>query len=349
MIITRYHIFIASALFVALSAALALVSISSQYRETYRLRQYVSVNAVEGRLSGVFAAMNDFPGSAGKDMLFLRTLSSISELYSNFKVETWRLAHGDIQQFIERNVAYDEMHLHASPCMFTARRVSEEKGDTSCVSPNPIIDNAITHTLDLPQGSVYVSPLVAYTRSVLGKEHTIPAILYGTRVSTPGSEDGVIVAVVNANYFLEEVRRLKRPGETVYLVNTDGSYIAHPESGKEMVSGGTANFYEDFPAVSPGTLSDKDVQMLNAKDTFFTFKRITPTASNFALYEKSSGDVADATYWVLVAVSEKNLSGNWFFSLPCLVIIGIVGSAHALVIVLVFFMLFPRIKETSQL
>lgn len=349
MIITRYHIFIACVLFVALTAALAIFSISSQYRETYRLRQYVSVNAVEERLSGVFAAMNDFPGSAGKDMLFLRTLSSVSGLYGNFKAETWRLAHEDIRQFIERNVAYDEVHLHASPCMFTARRVSEEKGDTSCVSPSPIVDDAITHTLDLPQGSVYVSPLVPYTRTVQGNESTIPAILYGTRVSTQGSQDGVIVAVVNANYFLEEVRRLKRPGETVYLVNTDGSYIAHPESGKEMVSGGTANFYEDFPAVSPGTLSDKDAQMLNAKDTLFTFKRITPTASNFALYEKSAGDVADAAYWILVAVSEKNLSGNWFFSLPYLVTIGIVGIAHALVVLLLFAVLFPKVIQPKLL
>lgn len=331
--------FIACVLFAALTAALAIFSISSQYLETYRLRQYVSVNAVEERLSGVFAAMNDFPGSAGKDMLFLRTLSSVSELYGHFKVGTWRRAHEDIQQFIERNVAYDEVHLYTSSCMFTARRVSEEKGDTSCVSPSPIIDDAIMHTLDLPEGSVYVSPLVPYAHTVQGNESTIPAILYGTRVSMQGSQDGVIVAVVNANYFLEEVRRLKRPGETVYLVNTDGSYIAHPESRKEIVSGGTANFYEDFPAVSLGALSDKDVQMLNAKDTFFTFKRITPTASNFA----------DATYWVLVAVSEKNLSGNWFFSAPYLTTILIVGIAHALVIVFLFFVLFPRIKQTVQL
>lgn len=334
MIITRDYIFIVCALFVALSGALALFSISSQYRETSRLRNYMEASRVEERLSGVFAAMNDFPGSAGKDMLFLRTLSSVSDLYENFRAETWRRTHADIQQFIDRNIAYDEVHLHAPICMFTARRVSEERGDTSCSSHNPTVDDAVTHTLALSQGSVYISPLVAYTRTVLDKKSTIPAIFYGTRVSAPGNTgDGVAIAVVNANYFLEEIRRLKRPGEAVYLVHTDGSYIAHPESEKEVIAGGTANFYEDFPAVPAGTLSDEFVQTFDTGAFTFTLKRITSTASNFALYD--GADQGKSTgYWVLVAVSEKQVVGNWFFSLPYLVTMGIVGIAHVLVIVL---------------
>lgn len=338
----RYYILIVCTLFVVLSGVLTLFSISSQYRETYRLHNYVETSAVEERLSGAFAAMNDFPGSAGKDMLFLRSLSSITDFYNDFSVATWRRTHEDIQQFIDRNIAYDEVHLHAPTCMITARRVSEERGNTSCSSHNPTIDNAVTRTLALPQGSVYVSPLVAYTRTVLGEKSTIPAILYGTRVSTPGSEEGVAIAVIHADYFLEEIRRLKRSGETVYLVHTNGAYIAHPEREKELIAGGTANFYQDYPSVPSGMLSDQSVRSFESDSFMFTFERITATASNFVLYDGVDQD-ATTGYWVLVAVSENNAAGFWFLSIPYLVTVLIVGIAHALVILLLFTVLFPRV------
>lgn len=344
--ITRYHIFIVCALFLVLSAVLALFSISSQYRETYRLREYVSTSAVEERLSGVFVAMNDFPGSAGKDILFLHTLSSVTELYSDFSVEMWRRTHEDVQQFIERNVAYDEVYLHAPVCMFTVRRASEESGDTLCSSYNKIMDEVVTRTLELPQGSVYISPLIAYTRRVKNEESTIPAILYGTRISAQGSDDGVVVVAVNTDYFLEEVRRLARPSEVVYLVNTDGSYIAHPEREQEIISGGTANFYDDFP-IPAGALSNESLRTLETDGFSFTFMRITPTASNFALYNDADQD-SGTGYWVLVAVSEKNIAGHWLFSAPYLTTVLIVGIAHALVVLLLFAVLFPKVIKPKS-
>lgn len=344
----RYHILVVCTLFVTLFGALALFYISSQYRETYRLRNYMEASAVKERLSGAFVVMNDFPGSAGKDMLFLSTLSGVSELYGDFSVDTWRRTHEDIQQFIERNIAYDEVYIQTPICMFTARRVIEEIGDTACTPHNPMIDDVVTHTLALSQGGVYVSPLVAYTRTVKGKKQTIPAIFYGTKVSAPESADGVIVAAVNANYFLEEIRRLKRPGENVYLVATDGSYIAHPEAGKELIAGGTANFYEDFPSVPAGTLSDEAVSAFDAGGSAFTFMRITPTASNFALYDGTE-NIKKNSYWILVAMSENNAAGYWFFSMPYITTILIVGIAHTLVALLLFTTLFPRRWQASSL
>lgn len=286
--------------------------------------------------------MNDFPGSAGKDMLFLRSLSSVAALYTDPPLASWRNAHQDLQQFLDRNSAYEALYVHVDTsidCTFEVKRTTKEGGNTSCSDPDGIIEHTLKKVQILPHGSVYVSPLSPYTMD--SDEKKIPALLYGTRVSAPGTKDGAIVAVVNANYFLEEVRRLARPGEAVYLVNTDGSYIAHPESGKEMIAGGMANFYEDFRPVSAGTLSDGSVRTFDAGGSIFTFKRITPTASNFALYDGAKkADVSG--YWVLVAVSEKNASGRWFFSLPYLITVGVIVVAHLLVIALLFLVLFPR-------
>ncbi len=310
--------------------------------ERERLRTFVESSAVEERLSGVFATMNDFPGSAGKDMLFLRSLSSVSALYDNFTSSSWRSAQEDLQQFIERNTAYDEIHMHTSLCMFSVRRVRDEDGSTSCDTASGSLEDAIAHTGGLSQGSVYVSPLVSYTHKVKGKDSTIPAILYSTKVvSAPGSkEDGVIVAVIDANYFLEDIRRLKREGESVFLLNTDGSYIANPDTTKEKLAGGTGNFYADFSAIPNGTLLDPKVRQFETNDKLFTFMRITPTTNNFALYDSTKeGD--SAGYWIMAAVSEKTNPGLWWLGTSYITTIAIILLTHLLVVIFMYIALFP--------
>lgn len=337
---TRYRIFLYGIVLIVASALISFVSLFSQFKETARLKHYVAASAIEERLGGVFTAINDFPGSAGKDMLFLRSLSSIAIFYNEFSVAQWRRAHADLQQFIDRNTAYDEIHIHAPVCTFTVRRVSDESGDTACVSPGDMLGDTVAETHKLKDGSVYVSPLVPYTRKIEGKDSTIPAVMYGTRVSAQGSEDGIAVAVVNANYFLEEIRRLRREGEAVYLVATDGSYLAHPERGKERMEGGNANFYEDYPGAPAGILSDASARRIEANDKVFTFLRITPTASNFALYDDED-PVQDGRLWVIVAVSDHVGQGAWWLSTIFLASAGALLLIHALVVVFLRMALFP--------
>lgn len=335
MLFKLHHIFIFSASVIALSGVLALLSISSQYRETHTLRDYMATSATEERLSGVFAVINNFPGSAGMDMLFLRGLSSVTELYGDFSTGQKKRVYEDIQQFIDQNIAYDEVYVDMPICTFAVRRTNENQRDMSCISRNPIVNDAITRTRELPYGSVYISPLVAYTRDEGDGTDVIPAILYGTKISTDEGPSSAIVAVVNAEYFLEEVRRLERPGERVYLVNTDGSYIAHSEPAREFMVGSAANFYDDFPKVQAKTLSDKNIRTLEAGENVFIFKRITPTASNFALYDGQVGH-QDNRYWVLVAVSEKSTTGHWFLSPAYITTSIVIVVTHAFAILVLF-------------
>jgi len=343
----QYHLFLLGTAFIALSAITAILMVLFQGGERERLRTFVESSAIEERLGSVFAAMNDFPGSAGKDMLTLRSLSSVLAFYGHAATLPWRDAHDDLQQFIDRNAAYDEINVYSSFCMFAVRRIQEENGNTSCISPNKVLQDAIAHTSALQQGSVYVSPLVSYARTVKGKESVIPAILYGTKVSALGSASGVIIAVIDANYFLEDVRQLKREGESVFLLNADGSYIANPDATKEKLAGGAANFYTDFPAIRIDTLLNPDMRRFETSDKIFTFMRITPTADNFALYDNAASSSPKSaqygnSYWIMAAVSDKtNQGGAWWLGTAYLATIAIILLAHVLVLAFLYIVFFP--------
>lgn len=349
----RHNIFIAGIILVALSTASSIYMLFLQGVEQGRLRMLVESSAIEDRMGGVFNMMNDFPGSAGKDMLFLRSISSISDLTLNFSGESWRLAHEDLQQFIERNAAYDEIHIHVPSCMFTVRRISDEDGNTDCDKPNGAEENVISHVSVLPQGGVYVSPLVPYTRKIHGNESTIPVILYGTKISAPNSKGGIIIAVIDANYFLEDVRRLKREGESIFLLSADGSYIANPDTIKEKSNGGAWNFNSDFPDVPKNILSDPSIRQFRTKDKLFTFMRITPTANNFALYdnhEKSDASSAvgaisvekiNDSYWIMTAVSDVEHSPIWWLDASYLMAVAIIFVANSLIVAFMYIALFP--------
>lgn len=295
-------------------------------------------------MSGVFAALNDFPGSAGKDMLFLRTLSSIANTHGTPSLASgvgasWRDAHQDLQQFMDRNSAYDEIFLHTETvgCTMAVKKTPESGGNDSCAS-HAEIDGALAALKDLPDGSVYISPLYMHAHESGGAYSTVPALQYAVRMSVPQIR-GSIVSVINANYFLDEVRRLKREGEVVYLVALDGSYIAHPEQSKEKLMGGAANFYAEYPEVSPEALRDPETRRIESAQHLFTFLRISPTASNFALYDGS--DARESEYWVMVAVSDKSDAAPWWASLSYLVAAAVVIAVHALVAGMLRVALFP--------
>ncbi len=336
MIQKRYYLFVAGVVLVILSAILSIATIFTLSRELGKQQGYLATSAIDERLSGVFAAINNFPGSAGHDLLFLRTLASISAMYDTNGAKNWRSAHQDLQTFLDRNNAYDELYLSVDTigCTLNVRRTTEENGNSGCESADAPVRQALDAVARLPQGTVYVSPLVAFTRTVSGQKETIPALLYGTRVSAPGSKTGAIVAVVNTNYFLDDIRRLKRDDEAVYLVHQDGSYIANPDSSREKSSGSNANFYTDYGDLPKGALGDPSTRHFETASSIFTFLRITPTADNFTFFDSGSNADTNSDFWVLVAVSNKTSmsSGGYgaYFGIIVLILL-----AH---VILIFFL-----------
>ncbi len=346
----HFHILLIVCVVILCSCGFMVTIVSLQYHERQELRALIDSSVVEDRLSGIFSTLNDFPGSASKDMLFLRSLSSISELFDTnaFSRGAWRAAHEDIQQFIDRNSAYAgiAVYLDTLGCVVLIGKVRDDAGNVSCNPPEGILNDMFDVLPTLPAGTVHVFPLTTFSHSTKLTTSPIPALLYGTALSAPGSAKGGVVGVVDANYFLEEIRRLKREGETVYLLNADGSYLAHPDSHKEKLSGGTANFYQDYPSIPSGVLMDTEHRHLETDDAAFTFLRITPAISNFVLY--NPGDITQEGkgnhYWVLAAVSEKYLASNWFVESSYAISIIVLLVVHATLLACAYLILAPTRK-----
>lgn len=120
-----------------------------------------------------------------------------------------------------------------------------------------------------------------------------------------------MVAAIDANYFLEEVRRLARPDETVLLLDRDGAYLANPDPTKERAAGSSATFYSDYSAVAKDTLT-QDVRSLEAGGKAFTFHRVYPTGGGFTLSEDGAALSGDEYYWIIASVSGGQGSKTWW-------------------------------------
>jgi len=300
-----------------LAAAAALISItalSSRYAEIEKLSKVNTYSTIDERLKGAFAAVNDFPGSAAKDILFLKTLSR----------------EEDIRRFLSGNDVYRDVYVFGSVGDCTARISAGAGVKTPCGTVPDIVRTQLEQ--DMASDAVHISSIVLY--------EGVPALLYST-----SHNEGHIVSVIDANYFLEEIRRLARDGERVYLLSRDGSYLANPDSAKEKLFGGEDGFYHDFADVPGGALDDPEIRRFESDSHIYTFWRIYPSVSNFALYEGASAlygkEHADKDYWVMAAVSERPDAGSWWQKPPFLITVGLIVLLNGFLIALAY-MLFAN-------
>ncbi len=285
----RHLIFVLALALMILSAVFSVIVASGQYKEVENLKKAAVLNAIDQRLQTTFTAMNDFPGSAGKDLLFLKTLTN----------------ENDLRDFIQNSKVYKELiGLRADGiCEFQFNNSKNLNSDGNCALPLSVQKISGKAKL-LDQKEIYISPLESYKNS--------PVIFYAAL----RNGGGTLISVIEANYFLEEIRRLSRPDELVYLLESDGSYLANPNRAREKLfnpsggqAGSNANFYRDFTAIPANILTDAAVDRFETDKSVFTFWRIYPTESNFAFYNSSnkvSGpDHGSRYFWVMAAVSAK--------------------------------------------
>lgn len=200
--------------------------------------------------------------------------------------------------------------------------------ENRCSAASSAISRVIGKASLLSPGEMYISPLALY--------ESAPVIFY----AAPIDAENDIVSVIDADYFLEEIRRLARDGETVFLLDGNGSYLAHPDRLKEKLAGGKDNFYRDFPAIPNNALSDINMQRFETERDVFTFWRIYPTQSNFALYKganKIKENEPNDSYWVMAAVSKKPIENAWWRNPSRLAAVAAVVLAHFIVMALLCF------------
>lgn len=304
---------------IAVSLAISITFIVTRASEADALRQMLWRGAIEERLSRTFTTVSDFPGKTGKDLLYLRTLTQEKD-FSNF------LAHAE---------SYRELYVfdRNGACAMHIGRVERGVRGGGCGSVGAEITKAAERSAALANAQAYLSPLVL----VEG---------VSTLVSGTPTGSGVVVAVIDAEIFLEEVRRLSRLDESVYLLESDGSYLANPDHAKEKLLGGNTTFYQDFRDVPADILADASIKRFETDKAVFTFWRMYPTESNFALYEganKIFGPEREHQYfWVMAAVSEKShIPQSGSSNMPAFLILFL---THVAVVALLYFFMVHEVS-----
>lgn len=331
------------------------------------------IDMINQRMISLYFEINSFPRDAGDDILFLSKLSNLRDVADSVEGEsrtnTIKNLENDFLEFMKGSIAYYQLRYIDKEGNEIVR--VDYDGNVHKIIPQDELQNKrdryyFSETINLDEGDVFISPLdlniehgELENRGTKENPEYVSVMRYATPVfSGDGTPKGVVISNIYVDYFLEDIRRFQREGESVFLINSNGYYLAHPDREKEFafMLGGEDNFYNDYSEISKEVLSDFSKKNFRTDDLIFSFKQIYPTAGNFGIHsgsERIFGDDPEGNYyWVLVSVSEKtgitetleNLKNNYlFFSL-------FLGIIILINIVLVFIVVFkiPNSKEGER-
>src|SRR6266702_6547858 len=105
-------------------------------------------------------------------------------------------------------------------------------------------------TIRLAPGEIYVSPIDLATRQGGTTAFHIPTLRVATPLFTPDSKPfGIIIANIDMRPALDLIRSTAGSGGEIYVVNSRGDYLVHPDRAREFGSlrGHPTNWRNDFP------------------------------------------------------------------------------------------------------
>ncbi|MCK1385768.1 PAS domain S-box protein [Bradyrhizobium sp. 21] len=108
-------------------------------------------------------------------------------------------------------------------------------------------------TIRLAPGEIYVSSIDLATRQGGTTELHVPTLRVATPLFTPdGKPFGIIIANIDMRPALDRVRSTAGAGGEIYVVNSRGDYLVHPDRAREFGSlhGHPTNWRDDFPFFS---------------------------------------------------------------------------------------------------
>jgi len=296
-------------------------------KQDLKLHFLSAMDAIDQRLEPLFLEINNFPKNAGSDILFLGRLSSLNDVLNSAGGETEGRMIKDLELdflgFLKENPAYyklryiDEKGNEIVKVEFNSRicRMISKKG-----LENKIDQNYFQKAISLNEREIFISPIDLHiergeieNRGTESEPKYVPVIRYAAPVfNYEGESKGIVISNIYADYFLSDVREFQRNGETVFLINEKGHYLAHPDKEKEFafMFGRRDNFYNDYPEAFEKIFQSKFSRgKFESDDFIFSFRHIYPTMGSFELHrgsEKILGENPEENYfWVLVSVSEK--------------------------------------------
>ncbi|WP_439395815.1 PAS domain S-box protein [Bradyrhizobium sp. PMVTL-01] len=108
-------------------------------------------------------------------------------------------------------------------------------------------------TIRLPPGEVYVSSIDLATRQGGTTGLHIPTLRVAMPLFTSdGKPFGIVIANIDMRPALDRVRSTRSPGGEIYVVNSRGDYLVHPDRTQEFGSlrGHPTDWRKDFPFLS---------------------------------------------------------------------------------------------------
>ena len=274
-----------------------------------------AVDIIDQRMSSILSEVNIFPQFVGNDLIFLNEWSSLKKVVSSGVIS--KDLENDFLKFIKQGTAYyqlgylDNEGNEILKLEYDGRNYQvisrEELG-------NKRNEDYFIETIGLDKEEVFISKLYLDTENGETKNNptNVPFILSATPVFDKSETlNGIVFLSVYANYFLDGIRNAQREGESVFLIDKEGNYLAHPIREKEFgfLSERKDNFYIDYSEIPKEIVLDSNVRRFEYNDLIFSFRRIYPTEGDFAIHkgsEKVFGEEAKDYYlWIMVSVSEK--------------------------------------------
>lgn len=296
-----------------------------------------SLDLIDQRIKSLLFEINNFPGSAGSDILFLSELSCMFGAANFVDIELRKQTIKDIEEdfllFLRANSAYYQLRYIDETGMEIIR--ADFDGSKYNVISEQMLQDKLdryyfNETMKLNEREIFVSPLdlnieggEIENRGTKNNPIYVPVIRYAIPLFDDKEiRKGILISNIYADYFLEDIRRAQREGEIVFLINNEGYYLAHPNKSKEfafMFESKEDNFLNDYPEIKKEFLLDFTKRRFESNDLIFTFRYIYPTATSFEIYEGSKQifgkNPEDKYYWILVSISDKEIINKMNYSL----------------------------------
>ncbi len=134
--------------------------------------------------------------------------------------------------------------------------------------------------IDLDPGTIYISPLDLNVENGEVEKPYNPMIRYATPVFDRGGNNvGIIILNIKVGDMLQYIRTIEGPYTSIYMVNSDGYYLVHPDRNKEwgfMLDQEENNIFKDDSGIAQEIFSPKDLFQISCpnEECYINSKRI---------------------------------------------------------------------------
>lgn len=274
-----------------------------------------ALDSIDDRIDLLSTSINLVPRGVSDDLLFLTQLSSLERVVETQTLERQSLFENDLFAFLNENTIYYTIEYWNEDGEFImGASFDREKAYRDTFTHLSSVEGLQEHfdrIRVLDPGDVYVSPVIL-TRRENTSDVGMPVLYYGTPVIQKGEMKGVLVALVYADYFLDNVRNASYGEESIFLVDREGQYLAHHNRENEFgfITGSGISLFTHYPGIAERLLVRDRDRHIEYEEKIITMRHIHPTISSFEVHrgaEKVFGENSyDRHFWVLVSVSDMS-------------------------------------------